>query len=580
MGTVDKKDIDNKWTYRLYITLIVLRLGTAPFLPGYIHPDEFFQGGQELWFGCPPTIPWEFEPRHALRSVVPPAILTRFPIYAYSLARGISPDSLSGWEILILPRVFCALLSLLCVDRTVWLLSGLDKKSKSSVPAPSLALASAWPVWAMLSRPFSNSMETCILALLFRVIFLMKPGIVQSMVIGALVAFGFFTRFTFVFFALPIGVWHLWSIFTQKERTTCSKGFSIILTIISFSACCTGIVLADSVFYGKTNYGVGDSHLVVTPWNAFEYNSKTDNLKDHGIHPRWTHSVVNMLLLFGPLTVVSYLSMVSYGESRSKAEGTTAPALSQVRTLYKSTIISGLFFLSIAPHQEPRFLLPLVFPVILLGSDKILESRFRVSLWISFNIILLVLFGGLHQSGVIPTLLSLSQILGVEKLTSPSAIIFSHTYMPPTFLARVMSSRALGVCDITDDSVESHGLCNAYDAPCTGIPITDLAGQDFDSLGRRLGEILNCSNNSSSDQSSHLSAILVVPTLVSEAHDWQFGDHCTIPGFRCSEVDRYWPHLTTEDIPPFDGSVTAFVSSLSLHVYDVRCHGNDFPPKT
>lgn len=42
--------------------------------PGYVHPDEFFQGGQELFAGlllgvrgC--LVPWEFRPQHAVRSV-------------------------------------------------------------------------------------------------------------------------------------------------------------------------------------------------------------------------------------------------------------------------------------------------------------------------------------------------------------------------------------------------------------------------------------------------------------------------------------------------------------------------------
>eukprot|EP00551_Chaetoceros_affinis_P013204 CAMPEP_0203685960 /NCGR_PEP_ID=MMETSP0090-20130426/48818_1 /ASSEMBLY_ACC=CAM_ASM_001088 /TAXON_ID=426623 /ORGANISM="Chaetoceros affinis, Strain CCMP159" /LENGTH=126 /DNA_ID=CAMNT_0050555175 /DNA_START=99 /DNA_END=476 /DNA_ORIENTATION=+ len=35
----------------VYIVLIFLRAVTCAF-PGYIHPDEFFQGGQELFYGC------------------------------------------------------------------------------------------------------------------------------------------------------------------------------------------------------------------------------------------------------------------------------------------------------------------------------------------------------------------------------------------------------------------------------------------------------------------------------------------------------------------------------------------------
>lgn len=47
--------------------------------PGYVHPDEFFQGGQELFAGlllgvpgC--LVPWELRPQHALRSVGFPCV--------------------------------------------------------------------------------------------------------------------------------------------------------------------------------------------------------------------------------------------------------------------------------------------------------------------------------------------------------------------------------------------------------------------------------------------------------------------------------------------------------------------------
>ena len=96
----------NRQRWALYLFLIALRFfGAIYSLPGYIHPDEFFQGGQELFFGCQRhdyllrggggqddgglwgqcqqgnsdectmhenndyvvnNVPWEFEPKHAV----------------------------------------------------------------------------------------------------------------------------------------------------------------------------------------------------------------------------------------------------------------------------------------------------------------------------------------------------------------------------------------------------------------------------------------------------------------------------------------------------------------------------------
>jgi phosphatidylinositol glycan class Z len=36
------------------------------------------------------------------------------------------------------------------------------------------------------------------------------------------------------------------------------------------------------------------------------YNVKTENLSEHGLHPRYLHLLVNMPLLFGPLALLAY----------------------------------------------------------------------------------------------------------------------------------------------------------------------------------------------------------------------------------------------------------------------------------
>ena len=40
--------------------------------------------------------------------------------------------------------------------------------------------------------------------------------------------------------------------------------------------------------------------LTFTPANSFKYNSDPANLAQHGLHPWYTHLLVNMPMLFGP----------------------------------------------------------------------------------------------------------------------------------------------------------------------------------------------------------------------------------------------------------------------------------------
>ena len=139
----------------------ILRLYTC-ILPGYIHPDEYFQGGQELWFstnnnnntnigtminnvsqksiftsnnnnnncnGDETTLIWEYKAKNAIRSIIPPYIMTLFPLKIYNYVTNnitshkssisIVP-SLTGYEILVIPRLFLHILSFISFDVCLW----------------------------------------------------------------------------------------------------------------------------------------------------------------------------------------------------------------------------------------------------------------------------------------------------------------------------------------------------------------------------------------------------------------------------------------------------------------------------
>lgn len=55
-------------------------------------------------------------------------------------------------------------------------------------------------------------------------------------------------------------------------------------------------------------YFKAEGRLIVTPYNNFMYNLNMDNLAQHGVHARYTHLLVNLPLLFGPLVVFGALA--------------------------------------------------------------------------------------------------------------------------------------------------------------------------------------------------------------------------------------------------------------------------------
>jgi phosphatidylinositol glycan class Z len=560
MAASEKALAQKSWS--LYNLLILIRVCIAPFLLGYVHPDEFFQGGQELWFGCPPTRSWEFEPENALRSVVPPTIMTWWPLELYAGFLMIPMEQLSGWHVWIVPRVACAIFSIFAVDFSVWALSRPTK----GVPLPVLMVASAWPAMVLLNRPFTNAMETWVLAVLFRVVLYEKRSIkkpkpsisfFQCLAVGALSALGVFTRFTFVCFACPIILYFGYKMIRQLGFF----GWIIkpVAAYCAFLMVASEIVDRDSEFYSSTS-------PVLTPWNALSYNSQVENLSEHGLHPRWTHVLVNMFILYGPMTLMTYILFVKssawvVGEA-SVTDGADDP-LAKARTavfLSKWIIVFGLGLLSLAPHQEPRFLLPLLVPLALLSDNPWMREHFyqQVStVWIAFNGTLLLLFGVLHQAGVVPSLLALGSSL-LDR--DPKAVVFYHTYMPPTFLSR--PARASRDC-----SGEAGTVCLEADRSCKDIPILDLNGSnDIDSLETILLEQLPC-DNFVKDAYVHIVSSPLTEIILGER--WYLGKgRCAIPGYACESIWNHSPHLSTEEFP----SVASLVQEgLPLSIYEVSC---------
>ena len=751
----DKHDDNNPNSYYyailswvIYIILLVIRICVGPWLTGYIHPDEFFQGGQELYFGCGrgsgvgddnnndlSFLPWEYQPQHALRSIVPPTIMTYVPLAVYKYCRHYvwnilrsnlinnhneesTNGLMSGIEVLVIPRIACSILSIFLVDRTVWILSKTSSSSNtsqskssssslSSVPIPVLLLASSWTTIVVLNRPFSNSMECCVVScLLLHILRRSKKSssttttstqqqtssagesvtslssiIKEYGLIGIYVAIGLFTRFTFVFFVIPVLIHCFFTDILQlgqqqsrqgiinnnddkeelvgRRKTTSShywpEAFLKIGTaaIFFFLVSCF-IVSCDSSFYHSLTKGSfffnGDTttttttttsstirttdpittmklKLQITPWNAFSYNSKVSNLQDHGLHPRYTHALVNMLLLYGPATIIVYLSILHYlvsfvkaklsGKSRSNNNSKPLHTDSTIITVCQWTVVVGLGVLSIAPHQEPRFLLPLLVPIVLIvgqvinNTSHVTTSRRTIAIgamiWIIFNIILFVLFGILHQGGIVssllkagsaqPSNLTTETIDANDVVNVNSKMIYFHTYMPPTFLTRFATTStkdAQSTClwvEGGDETInkDSDGSCVSSnmkrDFGCShALQIIDLKGSSWYELSHALQEELTCPSNGSEPTSIRL----VIPPMSSFNEDtgiWSFtptGCEIPIPGFRCQVVERHQPHLTTEDFPPlpalkFDtlglSAIPLFLfkvwDNMSLNVYEI-----------
>jgi len=325
-------------------------------------------------------------------------------------------------------------------------------------------------------RPFSNILESFFVTVSI-LLFLLPQEILTAplrswryLMLGAIFSLGIFTRFTFVFFFFPValGVLHellyrpcydlplsLWSLLppTLNVVPVSRMNYFIKAVILGFSGILSvagTIIILDSVYFES---------FQLTVMNSFLYNLDSSNLAEHGLHPRYLHSLVNMHILFGPLYLFGLLtvgysllknlylllknprlyikeSAVSKRDSpngdrshfvgnritqlRSRIEGPSKmselgsysqrasdPNLVKIHhnserawiifLVLFGCIWFGCGMLSIAQHQEPRFLLPLLLPLVLLFGDKLFQKKPLLISWIIFNIIVVLFFGIMHQ---------------------------------------------------------------------------------------------------------------------------------------------------------------------------------------
>lgn len=206
----------------------------------------------------------------------------------------------------------------------------VSRRSKLSL----LLFASSPVTFTLLLRPFSNSVETLLLAAAYLQMGKLgnRPSKVPLVGMGAVLAAGIFTRVTFAMFVLPLVL----SVVIKLARQTstrindpyaralqaCSSRTdtlricrsSLVRLALAGSPAVAGF-LATSLLHAAIDTAYFHSGevslytalrtlaaprtLILTPLNLLRYNLSHDNLAEHGLHPRWLHAAVNAPMLFG-----------------------------------------------------------------------------------------------------------------------------------------------------------------------------------------------------------------------------------------------------------------------------------------
>ncbi|KAI8872255.1 hypothetical protein GQ42DRAFT_161465 [Ramicandelaber brevisporus] len=423
----------------VYSFLVVVRAAIALTGYGYIHPDQFFQSPEIAAgdvFGLEVFRPWEFNPAHPNRSIVPVYLTTGLPfmLYRYVLPAGQAPSpsllaliprvSMLGWSLILDMLVYQVLRRHFIVRKhQCWTILAV--------------LASMYTTSTFQTTPFSNSLEAVLVISALNSMDVIYSKLttsttfgvawLHSLTLGVIIALGCFTRITFAAFIAPMSLVYSWKMLTR--RVAVSRIASAALTsLVGLGFGTAGCIAIDTLYYTGSF-----EKPVIAPLANVLYNMDSDNLAQHGLHPRYLHIAVNMPVLLGPLFILWILSQPAV----LLGLGNALPF--QQAAMWSS--LGSVAMLSVFPHQEARFLLPNVALVVLALSDRIALPNWSLpakwgqaltALFAIFNVIMTIIFGYLHQSGVAPSLLWLSN--NINSTSTPARIYFYKTYMPPRHL--------------------------------------------------------------------------------------------------------------------------------------------------
>ncbi|KAH3682334.1 hypothetical protein WICPIJ_006706 [Wickerhamomyces pijperi] len=474
--------------YLSYLALIYFLLE-----PSYIHPDEHFQSFEVLMkyhHGTSTTIPWEFSPESPSRSF---AVLRLVYSPLIWLNRWLKFSPLG---LLYLIRLQLCVWYFFVVQYAMKILN--DNRKQEYTKALFFVFTS-YVTWVYQVRSFSNSLETILVLIalsLFHLILKRKENqreILMCATLGVVFAIGEFNRITFAGFLLLPAL--------KLTRFFLTNPLSLITLIATFALTSYVLVLIDTSFYNS-------SGLVITPLNNFLYNIQTSNLAQHGLHPRYTHLLVNLPQIIGPM-IIPIIFRNHYKTSLS----------------YLS-IISGLISLSIFPHQELRFLVPLV-PLLCNCIDfRNTESQkfvnVLISVWVVFNVVFGVIMGSFHQRGVIVALDHLREV-GFN-----GTQIWWKTYKPPTW---ILGSNHINIGGFKDKSAN----------------IIDLMGASSDELIESFKDVSSGNTYLITPRSS-VPLLESLEPFVKLDKLWSYDYHLDLDHFDVADIRTFYPGIDVYNV--------------------------------
>jgi len=236
--------------------------------------------------------------------------------------------------------------------------------------------------------------------------------------------------------------------------------------------------------------------------------------------------------------------------------------------LMTGSFVAPLLLLSLIPHQEPRFLIPVTLPLIFLHAQEVHDfdtaqailyhtlpsikwtsktKPFKVkkekrpgslrTAWVVINTFFLVFFGFLHQGGVYPLADHLQTDLYNQHHPNVIHLVTSHTYPVPQYL--LFQQKANFRLD------HSTGTVSRYIAKKKFF-LTEMGSRPMGSVTTILDDILTSCSLWKPKEYVRCTVYLALPSSLLDEFSSELPSNMTY------KIEKsFYPHLSTEAIPEF-----------------------------
>lgn len=292
--------------------------------------------------------PWEFNVTFPVRSMAIPyftigASLKMLKNVNYFAKEYFSNTVFTPYLIIIFPRFLMCILSFF-VDYSLY---KICVKNNEKYKSRLIVLATSYVTLVYATHTFSNTIELILFAVLLYYVaesltfsntnmkkreyinlryniaktivdkvkwnklrsFLKSDSLHNCFIISTITVLGFFNRPTFLAFAVaPVFFW-LYRCIGCKSVTPLHFHLRIAAFVVCLIPSVALLIFIDSLYYGYISWGeigmldVSINSFVFTPLNFVKYNINSENLAEHGLHPRFLHVLVNIPLLFNILGI-------------------------------------------------------------------------------------------------------------------------------------------------------------------------------------------------------------------------------------------------------------------------------------